>query len=269
MRLWKRASPQPLAFEAFGVQVQIALGDPELESRVREILPPEAKPCRPRESVGRFALRQTGDDSYEVMIGDQPWLEHGTLDVAIGMLDAQVRLFVAATAPDAIFVHAGVVAQDGRALVIPGESFSGKTTLVSALVQAGATYYSDEYAVLDLAGRVHPYPRPLSIRSSDGSTVTERHVADLGGTAAEGSAEVATVVVTRYRAGCEWRPKRLSPGRGLVALLANTVPAQERPKESLEALNRALAAAIVLESDRGEAALAAASILESLATLAR
>jgi hypothetical protein len=31
---------------------------------------------------------------------------------------------------------------------------------VAELVRAGATYYSDEFAVLDSRGRVHPFPRP-------------------------------------------------------------------------------------------------------------
>ena len=104
------------------------------------------------------------------------------------MLDAQVRMFIAANTRDWIFVHAGAVACGGRAVVLPGESFSGKTTLVAALVQAGASYYSDEYAVLDADGRVHPYARRLSIRSDGGEPTQERHVGELGGVAAEESA---------------------------------------------------------------------------------
>ena len=73
---------------------------------------------------------------------------------------------VANYAPDRVFVHAGVVAWRGRALVLPGTSFAGKTTLVAELVRAGAIYYSDEYAVLDEQGRVHPY----SARSADASS---------------------------------------------------------------------------------------------------
>ena len=188
-----------------------------------------------------------------------------TLDVALGMLDAQIRIFVAARARDRIFVHAGVVARDGMALVIPGESFSGKTTLVRALVELGATYYSDEYAVLDDEGRVHPYPRRLSIRGDDGSATEERHVGELGGVVAAVRAELAAVVVTRYRPGAEWQPKRVSSGQGVLALLANTVPAHERPQESLRAVSRAVAGAIVLDGDRGEAGPAAESMLDALA----
>lgn len=258
----------------------MTLDDIELRERVREILPPGWKPTDPTDptdstdstdsigttgstgAIGRFALRERDADRYEVTVEEVAWLEHATLDVALGMLDAQIRIYVAAHARDRIFVHAGVVARGGRALVIPGESFSGKTTLVSALVQLGATYYSDEYAVLDGEGRVHPYPRRLSIRGDDGSASEERHA---GGVAAAGSAELAAVVVTRYRPGAEWKPTRLSTGQGVLALLANTVPAQERPQESLRAVTRAVAGAIVLDGDRGEAESAAHSMLEALA----
>ena len=57
-------------------------------------------------------------------------------------------------------MHAGAVAWRDRGIVIPGRSHSGKTTLVRALVEA-ARYYSDEFAVLDPQGRLHPYPLPL------------------------------------------------------------------------------------------------------------
>ncbi len=268
MRAWKRSSPRPITFEAFGVPVEVVLGETGYEAELEQLLPPGWTHSELDGSAGRFGLRRTGTDSYEVRIGDEPWLEHASRDVALGMLDAQIRLHVAAHSRDWIFVHAGVVAWGGKALVIPGESFSGKTTLVVALVQAGATYYSDEYAVLDGEGRVHPYPRRLSIRGEGGATARKRPVDELGGVAAQASAELAAVAVTRYRPGTRWQPTRLSPGEGMLALLANTVPAQERPRESLRVLSRAVSGATVLEGDRGEAKPTAASLLRDLAVLA-
>ena len=265
MGLWKRHAPRSLACHTFGVQVEVKLDDIELRDPVQEILPPGWTP-RDRidsaEPAGRFGLRETGADSYEVTVDDVPWLEHATLDVALGMLDAQIRIYVAAHARERVFVHAGVVSLGGRALVVPGESFSGKTTLVSALLELGAAYYSDEYAVLDDEGRVHPYPRRLSIRADNGNAAQER---DVGGVAATDSAELAAIVITRYRPGAAWQPKRLSTGQGVLALLANTVPAQERPIESLRAVSRAAAGAIVLDGDRGEAGSAAKYMLAALA----
>ena len=160
------------------------------------------------------------------------------------------------------------VAVEGRALLIPGATFTGKTTLVHALVQAGATYYSDEYAVLDDAGAVHPYPRPLSIRSGDGNSSRERRAGPAGRIASSDErALAAAVVITRYRAGVVWRPRRLTSGQGLLALLANTVPAQARPEESLRALGRAIAGATTLEGDRGDAGPVATALLDELAAL--
>ncbi len=262
MRVRKRRAPT-VSFEAFGVPVEVTVADAELEALVDEVLPPCRRPCKTDRSAGRFGLSQTGPDAYEVTFGGLPSMAHATLDVALTMLDSQLRLYIAANARDWLFVHAGVVALDGRALVIPGDSFSGKTTLVGALVEAGATYYSDEYAVLDDGGAIHPYPRPLSIRSGDGNA-RERRPADLGAVAADVHAVLAVVVVTRYRQGVEWQPNRLSTGRGLVALLANTVPAQDRPEESLRTLRRAVAGATVLEGDRGEADPVASALLDEL-----
>ena len=80
-------------------------------------------------------------------------------------------------------VHGGVVGHDGRAILLPGPTGAGKSTLVAELVRRGALYFSDEYALIDGAGRVHPYPRPLLLRdeSGDGRPVL---ATDLGGTVA-------------------------------------------------------------------------------------
>jgi len=267
MRLRKRSGPG-LSFEAFGVRLQLSYDDPELKPRVDQILPPGWAHCELDSSATSFALRQTGPGEYEVTIAGIPALEHGSLEVALTILDSQMRLVIAANAQDRLFVHAGVVSLEGRALVIPGGSFTGKTTLVEALVRAGATYYSDEYALLDDAGRVHPYPRPLSIRSDDGTAARDRRADLIGRVAGDEQAELATVVMTRYQAGAEWRPRRVSTGRGVLALLANTVPAQDRPEESLRTLRRAVAGATTLEGVRGEAAPAAGALLDELASLA-
>ena len=72
-------------------------------------------------------------------------------------------------------------------------------------------------------------------------------------------------MITRYRAGVPWRPKRLTSGQGMLALLANTVPAQARPEESLRTLGRAIAGARTLEGDRGEAGPVASALLDELA----
>ena len=146
---------------------------------------------------------------------------------------AHEALLVAERAPDHLFVHAGVVGWENRAIVMPGTSFAGKTTLVQAWLEAGATYYSDEFAVLDRAGRVHPFARPLSIR--DGSAAVDS--LRVAGPPPLG-AEIGTtplpigLVLSQPPTGLVLarRPRRLTPAPALLALMRHTVAARGNPE---------------------------------------
>ena len=62
-------------------------------------------------------------------------------------------------------VHAGALLIDGKALLLPGTSHAGKSSLVAELLRRGASHYSDEYALIDDQGLTHSYPRPLLLRN--------------------------------------------------------------------------------------------------------
>jgi len=62
--------------------------------------------------------------------------------------------------------HAGVVARQGRALLLPGSSGSGKSTLSAGLVARGWRLLSDELALIDLAtGELRALARPISLKN--------------------------------------------------------------------------------------------------------
>lgn len=246
------AEESQIAFEAFGVRALVGAGDPEIFERVRAILPPGWQPCPAAEVTRQFFLVEEPNGVYGLVKDQERFAGGFDLELALGVLDAQLRLYIASHAPDRIFVHAGVVGHQGRAIVIPGTSFSGKTTLVAALVRAGATYYSDEYAPLDDDGWVHPYPKPLSLRDAD-QVQHDRDVSSLGGIAGVEPLRIGAVVVTAYAPGATWRAQRLSQGEGVLALLSNTVVAQTRPEQAMRALSRCLDGAVVLQSPRGDA----------------
>jgi hypothetical protein len=248
-----------MGFEAFGVAAALTVSPANLLDRVRALLPPGWASVPPPADASRFSI-SLSDGAFVVGVDDVRQARNRDRDLALGVLDAQIRAHVAFHAPGRIFVHAGVVGHAGGAIVIPGLSFSGKTTLVAALVREGATYYSDEYAVLDEQGLVHPYPRLLSIRDG-GPAGTDRSAESLGGTVGTEPLPMALLAVTSYLPGARWAPERRSPGDGAMALLANTVPARDRPREALGAVSRAAAPALVLEGERGEAAEAAADLL--------
>jgi hypothetical protein len=179
--------------------------------------------------------------------------------------ESHLQLMAAFLAEGYLFVHAGVVGWQDRAIVMPGRSFTGKTSLVTALVQAGATYYSDEYAIFDPQGRVHPYPRPLSIREETGRKPRLCPVEQLGGQAGQEPLPVGLVLVTEYQAGARWQPRALSPSRAILALMDNTVAARRNPEFSLPVLHQVVSGATTLKSKRGEAAGIVEPLLNRLA----
>lgn len=173
-------------------------------------------------------------------------------------------MFVAMMTPSRLFVHAGVVGWRGRAILFPGRSFSGKTTLVAAMVRAGAVYYSDEYAILDARGRVHPFARPLQVRDSGTRSLRKVPLESLGGRAGQKPLPVGLVVSSRYEPGKRWRPRRLSPAQGMMRLLANTVAVRLRPHFALSTLAKTMDKVPVIQTPRGEAADAVRSIVTEL-----
>jgi hypothetical protein len=254
-----------IAFEAYGVRLAVTASRAELLDRVRPFLPPGWQSCSPVGVECRFSLSVDDSGSF-VLERDGDRLSGGKsidLDLVLDLLDTQLRLYLGTNAPDWIFIHAGVVAHQGRALVLPSRSFAGKTTLVAALLREGAVYYSDEFAVIDREGLVHPYPKPLSVRNGGWEQI-DHTVETLGGVAGDEAVPVAMVVVTSYDPGAQWNPRQLSAGAGAMALLSNAVPAQERPKEVMHAVSRAAKDAIVLEGDRGEADEVAPLLLAEL-----
>jgi hypothetical protein len=241
-----------IPFEAFGVRMWVATNRPEARERLPAVLPPDRQPCEGWEAKYRLAILGDEKGTYAVDLGSSLLTMALPLDLALETLGGVVRSLISREAPDRIFVHAGVVAYGGKAILIPGSSFTGKTTLVAALVRAGAVYYSDEFAPLDAEGLVHPYATPLSLRGAD-QRQKGHSVESLGGVAGREPLPVGAVVATMYRPGAVWRPERLSGVRGGLALLSHTVPARERPAQALHAITRAVDGATVLEGDRGEA----------------
>jgi len=200
---------------------------------------------------------------YHVLYRDATQLARTfTLEQVRRAFDRDVSMVIGAQARRRVFVHAGVVGFRNGAVVIPGRSFSGKTTLVRALLAEGGVYYSDEFAVLDPKGRVSPWAEPLSIRRYGSSKPAEPHPArSLGVTEGRMALPVALVVLTSFEQGRRFRPRHLTSAEGTLGLLEHTLPARRRPRAALRALAAAVSSARVLKGARGEAAEAARAIV--------
>jgi len=124
---------------------------------------------------------------------------------------------IAAASTRHLAVHAGVVGRGG-AVLLPGRSGAGKTTLTAACITAGMHYLSDELALVDLGcGKVLPYPKPLGLadeRLVPASTVC----ADALGPALL----PAAIVFPRFVDGESTRLTRLDPRWTLSALAGHS-----------------------------------------------
>jgi len=256
---------------SYGRRIGIRSNDPAILGRLQRHLPPGWKPSSSPVVERLYSLIVGGPSSrpnvrrLNLLYGDITRLARSAdIGEVLETFESNLRLFVAEAARRRLFVHAGVVGWRGRAILIPGQSMSGKTSLVLELVRAGAIYYSDEYAVLDEQGRVHPFPKTLSIREKGHYRQTEYPVESFGGRRGVKPLPVGLVLVSPYRAGAQWRPQAVSAGQGILELLSHTVSARRQPEKALAVLQRAIIDASVIKGARGEAHQVAGSILERM-----
>ena len=248
--------PTEVRLTAYGVHVAVRLLPGLDPASLLPYLPPGWRPSTRATCHGCYTLAPLIDTAPDRYILHGPGGEVARaekLEALLPVLEADLRLFIAERARGRVFVHAGVVGWGERAIVIPGRSYAGKTTLVAALVQAGAVYFSDEYAVLDRHGFVHPYPKPLSVRDAVTGEQREVPVERLGGRAGTGPLRMRLAVVGGFAQDAVWAPRPMTAGEVLLALADNAIAIRRAPRRVLAALTRAVAGAEGWQGTRGEA----------------
>jgi hypothetical protein len=259
------------SFIAYGVRIGIRVSEAELLPALLAYLPMGWRPA-PSNTVDRlYSLIGGGPGAranlrrFHVLFGNSQKIartEHR--NEVVEAFESDLALYCALMARRRVFVHAGVIGWKNRAILIPGRSFSGKSTLVKAFLQAGATYYSDEFAVLDPQGRVHPFARPLSLRENGSEMQVRVTPGDLGAQTGIAPLPVGVVLLTKFKRDVRWRPRTISCGRGVLGLLANTPAARNRPECALQILTASVAQARILSGVRGEAEHTVQQVLKSL-----
>jgi len=76
-------------------------------------------------------------------------------------------------------IHAGVIGEGGRCVLLPAAAGSGKSSLTAALAHAGLGYYSDEVALVERSTfRVVPVPLAVCVKST-GWELMSRYFSEL------------------------------------------------------------------------------------------
>lgn len=245
------------AFESYGVRIRIESNRKQIVDRVRRIADVsllgglvDIEPAKAShvfallKEKGRLKLFLSGEE-----LADTPFSK-----AFYNYFESRLRVLVAEFAKDLVFVHAGVVGWKGKGILFPADSFQGKTTLVAALVKRGATYYSDDYAILDEDGLVHAFPRKLSLRDPlreyRRSNVAAK---SLGGLTGDVPLPVSAVILTRFRKDGKWKPKILSAARGIMQIIPQAIPVRANTELTLKVLKTVANRAIIAKSFRGDA----------------
>jgi hypothetical protein len=251
---------------SFGVPFELAADSDGVLAKMLESAPlgTQCGVAHTGEAQQFAVLRLGGSTGYRLVLDDEVAAESAELKPMLDQFARYLMVHVANHAPDRVFVHGGVVGWRGHALVLPGTSFAGKTTLVAELVRSGATYYSDEYAVLDEQGRVHPYPRDLQMRQAGSPVQRSVAVEHLNGAAGTAPLPVSCIAFTEYVRSGRWNPEPVSAGMAVLEMLRHSIPVQRTPGRVMATLAKMMETATAVRSERGEASEMVRSLLGAM-----
>ena len=262
-RAGRRAAAGPyveLVLSGFGVCISVIdTTSLAIADRVAALVPPELIGGAADAVELEFVVSAGRDGS--VTVDGHKRCTVSSASEAVAWLRREIDDAMAFRATSAVFVHAGVVGWRGRALLIPGRSGTGKSSLVTALVAAGADYYSDDYAPIDEDGLVEPYARLPSLRGGQSAT---RRIEPAIRARARPGLPVALVVSTSFRSGSDWQPRVLRGTHAALAVLDNVIMAREQPRSAMRTAARISSQAVVLSGPRPEATEIAGPILAYL-----
>ncbi|QQS41959.1 MAG: hypothetical protein IPM63_03160 [Acidobacteriota bacterium] len=254
-----------ITFESFGVSIEL-----QSDRKIDLVLLRSLLPC-----LEEGSLKEEPDATLSLVTepeaGRGLFFEGERVAEVIGLESSQLQgvasklqlLIALNAAPRYLFLHAGAVALGGKAVLFPGRTHSGKSTLTRAFLDAGARYLTDDCAVVGEDGRVHPYPVPLKLRTEANS-----------GERPEGSysvesepCEIALVISTVYSEGAVWNPREQEKGELVWSMLDHLFwpeIVRKHPEETLGRLKLVAERSLLLQGPRGEAGEVVEDVLARL-----
>jgi hypothetical protein len=231
-------------------------------SRIREAMPPEiCVASGPLTAAISYVVSSAGEaecSAYRVTRDNVIAFDGPSEESVFRWLQQDIDRTIAQSSRDRLFVHAGVVGWRGLAILVLGRSFSGKSTLVAELVRRGALYYSDEFAILDDQGKVHPYARPLVLRNSEDQVGNLRLIRE----GVMDPLPIGLIISAPYQPGVTWRPTVVRGARAVLSLIDGTVLARQESEAILRIAARIAPTVVTLQGSRPEATEVAPRLLD-------
>jgi hypothetical protein len=237
------------------------VGDPDLGRRVAGLLrelyaatvvDPDDPGVTDTSSITRYRFLPPGDGEPGVVARDDEILVSSAQpSTLLGRLVWAINQQVINGSADRLLLHAGAVEVDGVGVLIPAAMEAGKTTLVTGLLDRGASYLTDEAASVTPDLVLEGYAKPLSIDRGSWE-VLAHHAPDLDAELAPyletqwqvpphraapvvARSQLGLMVFRRYEAGTPTRMERVSPATA-VRLAVGCTFVTDREHLSLERL---------------------------------
>ena len=242
------------------IRVETACRD-AYDMLVRYIFPPLPKSDSPLDPPQILVCVKKLQERFQISVdGAQVATAHDVMDAVLASIKALDDVVIKHLS-NLYAVHAGAVVLGGRALLIPGSSHAGKSSMVAELLRRGAIYLSDEYALIDEHGLVHPYPRPMLLRNGkprQSPTLPEEFNACF----ADGPVPIGWILNLEYEAGSVWSVQKVPQGEAVLILLKNTPHALAESPAMTTTFLQAVTKAGCYSGRRGDVIPAADQILK-------
>lgn len=230
--------------------VTVSIDDPTLCELVAAVLAPLRVANDSHMDTGHRIQATRSGTTFTVSLDGRALVRAADLATARRVILQGALLSLHARQDAAAIMHGSAVAIDGRGVVVAGVTGSGKSTLMLALIAAGARYLADDFTPLTDDGvRVGAFPVAASVKAGSWPlarawfpaietaatfNLGPREVRYLDLSAhrepGEGSVPAAAIVFPRYAAGSPVTFTRLAPESVFRQLIeAGSAPAGNPP----------------------------------------
>ena len=244
-------------FECYGVKIGIRTDSLQMKSTLKKMLPEVGLVSDFEGAQETVSLVAAAEKSVNgLYFNDEPALKFEKYqDILLeGLIDKFLIILAISSLPTNFYLHAGAILWNNQGIILPGESFSGKTTLVKEFIKAGAVYVTDDLTVLTKNGEILPFPRTLAIRTETGREL--RTAEFFGARTLTEKVKLKTILFAEFEEKAEWKPQILPPGQAVMKLMDNFYykPAiREAPAQIVKALAGLTNGIKIFTGKRGDA----------------
>jgi hypothetical protein len=264
-----------LELELLGVPVRLETGDAELAATLARWYARSVTPAAGPAALAAGIERE--ESGFRVAVAGRAERTEPDATAGVRALHHELLQALMVRRRDLYCVHAAVVTWRGRALVLPGLSRAGKSTLALALVLAGAGFLSDELLAFTPHGRAEPLPRAIKLRDECVRAFPELAHACVGrgegrcvpfdalpADVLAGPAPIGAIAVPRWHPAASDRPRAISRGDALLALTASSLNFGAHGAASLDRLAALVRDAATFALDWNDPREAARNLLAEL-----